>query len=52
MTWILVGGFFGATAVTLTSKCGCSLCNNALVELNDCFEGLLRLGSNIITFRA
>ena len=25
--------------------------NNALTELNDCIEGLLHLGPNVITFR-
>ena len=26
--------------------------NNALTELNDCIEGLLHLGPNVITFRS
>ena len=44
---------FGATAVTSTSQLNVDVRhnNNALKELNDCIEGLLHLGLNVITFR-
>ena len=50
MPWILVKGFFGATAVTL-KHLYVDVCynNNVLAQLNDCIGGLFHLGPNAIT---
>ena len=44
MPWILVRGFFGATAVTWTSQCECPL-------LQQCTSAVKRLHWRLITFR-
>ena len=49
MLRILVGGFFGTSAVTLTSKGGFPLLQN-YTGYNS-IGGLLHLGPDIITFR-
>ena len=53
----MVSGFFSATAVTLTSQCGCppqQQCTEGVKRLHwrlITFRTLLHLGPNVITFR-